>query len=172
MTLQTDLYALMQPVIGGTVIFADQSAARPALPYTTLKVMSVRRVNTDHYSDTNDAGEQEVKGDREFTLSVQRFQAYGPDSVTDLLQIVSDKLRLTSVIDKFWAKRLVAFDTGAVTDISALLDKTQIEKRAALDIMIRYKSSLLDQVGYFDTVHVTGTDDGVNSPEYVIVASV
>lgn len=172
MTLETDLYALIQPLVGGTLIWMDQSAPRPALPYCAMKIMSVRQINRDHYSDVDDGGIQTVTGDREFTLSIQRYQAYGADSVTGKLQAVSDKLRLTSVIDKFSAKGLVAFDAGQVQDISALLDKTQIEKRASLDIFMRYWAVQTDNVGLIETANIEGRDNGVNSPVYTIVASV
>ena len=172
MTLETDLMALIQPLAGGTVIWMDQNAPRPALPYCAMKIMSVRQKNRDHYSDVDDSGIQTVAGDREFTLNIQRYQAYGVDGVTGKLQAIADKLRLISVIDKFKSKGLVAFNAAQVQDISALLDKTQIEKRASLDIFIRYRSVQTDDVGLIETANIQGQDDGVNSPVYTVVASV
>lgn len=154
MSLETDLYSLMQPLIGGTVIWSDQSKTLPALPFTTMKISSRRKVNMDHHSAPNASGVETVKGDREFTLSMQRHQAYGADSVTEVLQAVADKLQLTTVVDKFMAKKIAAYDAGEVTDISALLDKTIIEKRAALDIFIRVKLTQLDTVGLIEQVSV------------------
>jgi len=92
--------------------------------------------------------------------------------VTGKLQAIADKLRLISVIDKFKSKGLVAFNAAQVQDISALLDKTQIEKRASLDIFIRYRSVQTDDVGLIETANIQGQDDGVNSPVYTVVASV
>lgn len=172
MSLEDDIYAVIQPLVGGTVIWMDQSAPRPALPYIGMKLMSRRRVKKDHYDNPDDNGLQRVQGDREFTLAIQRYQAYGPDSVTGILQSLSDKLLLQSVNDKFFAKGLVAFNVGPVQDISALLDKTQIEKRASLDIFIRYGVTQMDNVGIIDTVNAEGRDNGVGSPVYTIVASV
>lgn len=171
MSLETDLMALLQPLIGGTVIFMDQSAPRPALPYTAIKIMSVRYVNQDHYSNADANGIQTVKGDREFTLNVQRYQKFDTDNVSIELQTLVDKLRLTTTIDKFMAKKIVAFNTAQVTDISALLDKSQTEKRASLDIFGRYKSTLTDNVGYIDTVVTDASDDSSAGP-YVITATV
>jgi len=170
MTLESDLYALIQPLVGGTLIFLDQNSPRPALPYCGMKIMSRRHVNKDHYSDVDTNGVQTVTGDREFTLSIQRYQAYGADSVTEKLQVVADKLRLNSVIDKFMAKGLAAFDTSQVQDISALLDKTQIEKRASLDIFMRYRSVQTDNVGIIDAANIEGRDNGVGNPVYAIDA--
>lgn len=166
MNLETDVYSLMQPILGGTVIWADQNSPRPALPYSMMKIMGVRYVNQDHYSNPDVNGVQTIKGDREFTLNVQRF---GQSDVTSFLNGVVDKLRLTTNIDKFMAKKLTAFNTGAVTDISALLDKTAIEKRATVDIFIRYKSSLTDNVGIIETANVEGDDDS-SAPIYTVIA--
>lgn len=171
MSLADDIYALVHPLIGGTLIWMDQNAPRPALPYTAMKIMSVRYVNGDWKSAPDGNGIQTVKGDREFTLNIQRYQSYGADSVTEKLQVIVDKLRLETIIDKFQAKKLVAFDTGAVSDISALLDKTQIEKRATLDVFMRYKSSLTDNVGIVETVDIEG-DDNSGAPEYNPVVEV
>ena len=172
MTIETDIYDVLQPIIGGTLIWMDQNAPRPELPYTAMKRSARRRVHKDRYSDVDDAGIQTVAGDREFTLSIQRYQAYGPNSVMKALEDVVDKLQLRTNIDALLAKGLAAFDTAPVLDISALLDKTQIEKRANVDVFFRYRSKLTDNVGLIESVHVTGTDDGVGSPVYTIVATV
>ena len=164
MSLQTDVYSLMQPIIGGVVIWADQNSPRPPLPYSVIKINSVRYVNQDHYGDPDNAGIQTVKGDREFTLNVQMF---GESDVVSSLSGVVDRLRLTSNIDKFMSKKLTAFNTEAVTDISALLDSTVIEKRASVDIFMRYKSSLTDNVGIIETASIEGDDDS-SAPKYTI----
>ena len=78
----------------------------------------------------------------------------GSDSVTELLQIVADKLQLTTVVDKFMAKKIAVYDVGQVVDISALLDKTIIEKRASLDIFMRIKLTQTDSVGLIEQVSV------------------
>lgn len=158
MTLKTDLYTLMQPIIGGTVIWMDQNTPRPALPYSAMKVTSMTRVGFDHYSDAP-AGVQTVKGDREFVLNVQRF---GPDSV-EALQAVADKLRLTTNIDKFIKAKLPVIDAESVTDVAALLDQTKIEPRASLDVRLRLKSSLTDNVGYIDTVVIDADIGGTTT---------
>ena len=154
MSLESDLYALLYPLVGGTLIFSDQSKTLPALPFTAMKISSRRKVNMDHHSAPNSSGVETVKGDREFTLSMQRHQAYGADSVTELLQSVADKLQLTTTVDKFMAKKIAVYDIGAVTDISALLDKTVIEKRALLEVFMRVKLTQTDNVGLIEQVSV------------------
>lgn len=169
MTIETELYNFFAPIIGGTVVWQDQNSPRPALPYSTLKYSSLRRVKMDHYSDIDNSGNQTVSGDREFTLTIQRFQGSG-NNVVSTLQSVVDKLQLQSNVDKFLAKGLAAFNANPVMDISALLDATQIEKRAAVDIMIRYRSNLTDALPYIDTT-VINADDNSSAPPYIITAT-
>lgn len=164
MSLETDLYGLISPLVGGTLIWMDQSKTLPALPFTAMKIKSRVKIHNDHHSNPNSSGVETVLGDREFTLSMQRHQAYGADSVTELLQGVADKLQLTTNVDKFMAKKIAIKDVGSVDDISALLDKTMIEKRAALDIFMRVKLTQLDTVGLIEHVsvsseHTTNPDD-------------
>lgn len=170
MTLRTDLFALFDPLITETLIWADGNAPRPALPYVTMKVMGIRRVNGDWRSESiSSNGLQTVKGDREFTLNIQRF---GTESV-GALSTLADKLRLTTNIEKFNTAKLPIIDAEDVVDVAALLDKAQIEPRASLDIFMRMKSSLTDNVGYIDTVEIETVyinQDGTETmPETIVV---
>jgi len=172
MTLKTDLYALVDPLVTESLIWADGNAPRPALPYVSMKVMGMRRVKGDWYSeDIGTNGLQTVKGDREFTLSIQRF---GTDSV-EALDTLANKLRLTTIIDKFNNAKLPIVSAEDVVDVAALLDKSQIEPRASLDVFMRMKSVLTDNVGYIDTVEietVTIRPDGAAMPDGVITVTV
>ena len=167
-TFKENLYAAMKPLFPDTLIWADMSSPAPARPYSVLRIQSVKSVNHDHHSDVDNSGIQTVTGDREFTLNIQRFQAYSSSSdVTDHLQTVVDKLRLRSHIDRLLSKGLAAFQTHAVQNISGLLDTTQIENRAMVDVMMRYRSTQLDDVGLIETVNMLCTDE----PEYTVIAS-
>ena len=75
--LKPNLYALVKALIGAeTLVFADQNAPRPALPYWTIRVQVQRAVGRDYYSQgvTND-GDQQIDGVREATVQVQRIGA-------------------------------------------------------------------------------------------------
>jgi len=172
MTLKTDLLELFRSLTTEEVILADQNKPRPALPYSAIKVIGMRRVKGDWYSEDIGAnGLQTVKGDREFTLSIQRF---GTDSV-EALDTLANKLRLTTIIDKFNNAKLPIVSADDVVDVAALLDKSQIEPRASLDVFMRLKSSLTDNVGYIDTVEietVTIRPDGTAMPDGLITVTV
>jgi hypothetical protein len=172
MTLKTDLFTLIDPLVSETLIWADGNSPRPALPYVAMKVMGIRRINGDWRSESvGSDGLQTVKGDREFTLNIQRF---GTDSV-ESLSTLADKLRLTTNIEKFNTAKLPIIDAEDVVDVAALLDNSQIEPRASLDVFLRLKSSLTDNVGYIDTVEietVTIKPDGTDMPIGTITVTV
>lgn len=154
MTLKTTLYDLMQPLIGETTIWLDQSAPRPALPYVGIRISPYRPVNGDHYGAPDGNGVISIAGDREFTLSVQR---YGDDSVMKL-SAVTDKMRKWSVIELFTAAKIAIVDTAMpVTDISFAQDGVKFEPRAAVDFRMRTKSYISDDTGLIETVVANGT---------------
>lgn len=168
-TFKENLYAAMKPLFPETLIWADMSSPTPARPYSVMRVQSVKTLNMDHHSDVNSNGLISVTGDREFTLNIQRFQDYkAPEDVTSHLQAVVDKLRLRSHIDRLLSKGLAAYHSHAVQNISGLLDNTQIENRAMVDILVRYRSTQLDDVGLIETVNMRCTDE----PEYTVIAAV
>jgi len=166
-TLKTRLYALIQPILGGTVIWADQTGPRPALPYSTLRLGVVTTVGEPHYSDVDAGGIQTVLAVRESVLNINRF---GVDSVATI-ETFSDKMLLNSNLDKFSVQDIAAFDMSAVTDIAQLLNGIAIEPRASIDLSLRWESDQTDNVGIIDTVISNGTIGQVNTAlneEYIL----
>ena len=158
-TLKTRLYTLIQPILGGTVIWADQTGPRPALPYSTMRLGVITTVGEPHYSDVDNAGVQTVITARESVLNINRF---GVDSVATI-ETLSDKLLLNSNLDKFAVLEVAIFDMSAVTDIAQLLNGIAIEPRASVDMSIRWQSNQLDTVGIIETVISNGTISEVNT---------
>jgi len=166
-TLKTRLYTLIQPIMGGTVIWADQTGPRPPLPYSTLRLGVITTVGEPHYSDVDAGGLQTVLAVRESVLNVNRF---GNDSVSTV-ETFSDKLLLNSNLDKFSQNEISVFDMSAVTDIAQLLNGIAIEPRASIDLSIRWESDQVDNVGIIETVISDGTIGPVNTAldeEYVL----
>lgn len=153
----------------GKVIWMNENAPRPVLPYLAIRVSPARRINKDRYSDVDTNGIQTVVGDREFTLSVQ---AFGYESPVSYLQDFADKLQLITSNDRFRAQGMALRDTSTVMDISALLSNTKYEKRANLDLTVGYRSVQTDNVGVIETANIEGRDNGINSPVYTIVVDV
>jgi len=152
-TLKTRLWALVQPIIGGVVIWADQNAPRPPLPYSTMRLSTVPSVGTPHYSDPDANGIQTVLAIREGVLQVQRF---GPDSV-DALATFSDKILTQTNLNKFSAQKIAVFSLSTVTDVALLLNDLATEPRASVELSLRWVSDLTDDVGLIEAVDVNGS---------------
>lgn len=155
--LEENIYDVIQPLLGVEFIVMDQNKPRPQLPYAAFKVKAARAVHHDHYSDASAGGVQLVTGNREATVSIQY---YGGEPIA-ALESVRDRLRLVSNMDAFRVRGLAAYHSEAVVDISEK-QETQILKRANLDISIRYRSSLNDDVGIIEKADITGVVDTLN----------
>ena len=151
-TLKSRLWTMLQPIIGGTVIWSDQNGPRPALPYATLRLSVIPRIGTPHYSDPDANGLQTVLAVRESIVQVQRF---GPESVA-AVETFADKLALNTNLDKFSLQKIALFDVSSVTDVAQLLNGLATEPRASVDLSIRWVSDQTDNVGLIETVAVDG----------------
>ncbi len=167
MTVKATLYTLIKALIGTeTLVFADQNAPRPPLPYWTLRLAAQRAVGEDAYSQGVDAnGDQLVSGVREITVQVQRF---GPDSDVACADL-RDNLSRTTVSEAWQVEKIALYDVGDVLNVPYKLDNSQLEPRASVDLFVRFGTELLDRVGWIDTVemdagYVTDQTPGFDEP--------
>ncbi len=167
MTVKATLYTLVKALIGAeTLVFADQNAPRPPLPYWTLRLAAQRAVGEDAYSQGVDAnGDQLISGVREITVQVQRF---GPDSDVACADL-RDNLSRTTVSETWHVQKIALYDVGDVLNVPYKLDNSQLEPRASVDLFVRFGTELLDRVGWIDTVemdagYVTNQTQGFDDP--------
>ena len=153
MTVNATLYTLLKALVGAeTLVFADQNAPRPPLPYWTLRLSTQRQVGEDSYSQgVDDNGDQLVSGVREITLQVQRFGAGSDVSCADL----RDNLSRTTVREEWQRQKIALYNVGDVLNVPYKLDNSQLEPRASVDLFVRFGTELLDRVGVIDTVATT-----------------
>jgi hypothetical protein len=167
MTVKATLYTLVKALIGAeTLVFADQNAPRPPLPYWTLRLAAQRAVGEDAYSQGVDAnGDQLISGVREITVQVQRFGADSDVACADL----RDDLSRTTVLETWQVQKIALYDVGDVLNVPYKLDNSQLEPRASVDLFVRFGTELLDRVGWIDTVemdagYVTNQTPGFDDP--------
>lgn len=152
MTVKTTLHTLVQALIGAeTLVFADQNAPRPPLPYWSMRISAQRAKGGDYYSQgvTND-GDQQIDGVREITVQLQR---YGVDSDVACADL-RDNLSRTTVTDAWLLQKISLYDIGDVLNVPYRLDNSQLEPRASVDLFVRFGTTLLDRVGAIETVEV------------------
>lgn len=152
MTIKATVYALIKASIGAeTMVFADQNAPRPPLPYWTIRLSSQRAVGDSTFGQGVDAnGDQKISGVRETTVQVQRI---GPDSEVSCADLRDDLTR-TTVMEEWRVAKIALFNVGDVLNVPYKLDNSQLEPRASMDLFIRFGSELLDRVGWVDTVDI------------------
>lgn len=167
-SLKADLHGLLQSAVAPeTVIYADQNAPRPALPYWTMRLHTQRMLGRDAYSQGVTAdGDQTVTGVREATLQVQRF---GPDSELHVTSL-RDNLSRTTIREQWQLKDIALYDLGDVLNVPVVRDEAQFEPRAALDLFVRFGTQLLDRVGIIETVGTNAGFDG--NPDLATVITV
>jgi hypothetical protein len=157
-TLKDTIYTLLKATIGAeTLVFADQNAPRPPLPYWTMRLTVQRAIGSHPYSQgTTDLGDLTIMGTREATVMVQR---YGDDSDTKCPDL-RDEFSKTSIMESWQLAKIALYDIGDVKNIPFPLDKSQLEPRASLDLFVRFGTELIDRVGIIEQVDMTGTFDG------------
>lgn len=160
MAIKDTLYTLVKGLVGAeTLIFADQNAPRPPLPYWTLRLSAQRKVGVDYYSQgVTDDGDQQIDGVREATVQVQRIGADSDFKVAEL----RDNLSKTTVLEQWQLKGLALYNTGDVQNIPFPLDKSQLEPRASVDLFVRFGSKILDRVGAIEVVGITARYETVD----------
>jgi len=159
--------SIVRGLVGGVVapevaISSDQNSPRPPLPYWTVKVLSIRSVGSDAYSQgVTNAGLQTVSGVREATVEVQRFGAGSHEACFEFANMLSAR----SVLDTWSAQDVVVYDVGDVANVPYKLDGSSLEPRGAVDVSIRFGTELLDNVGAIETVDIEAkyvTDQTLN----------
>jgi hypothetical protein len=173
-TVKTNLYnwAVSVLPVGMPVIFWESNAPRPVIPYVTLFISSIVAVNQDWASHASDGtGIVDMKGDRQFTLSIQ---AYGGTDPLTILENVRSSLQKQTVLDTLRTNGIVFFSSLNLTDISDLID-TEFEKRASLDVLLGIGQTYTDNPQYFDHAEIQArllddygsiiSDEIINVPE-------
>lgn len=165
-TTENAFYTWLVTATGLTVIWADQDAPQPALPYATLKIISgpTRVSQVDEVRQSYDAGQAlgaevalETGGPREITLSVQvyaRQSATTPSShPRDLLTRAQAALGMASYLAALQAAGVAVIEAMPVQDVSLKVDDSW-SARAVMSVRFRLAASVTERVGYIAAVDV------------------
>lgn len=138
---------------GVPVVWANQNAPRPALPFVTLQILSRVDKEWSDIGNVDDSGNCEIINDRAITVSIQGF---GPDC-TDEVQALHDSLERITVQETLRAGGVCFIRTvSGVTDLTDTIG-SKFEERAGFDIEVRVSSVVVDNPNYIDRVTGEGT---------------
>lgn len=146
------------------VIWSEQTGARPAAPFVTLRIgdviplSSVDEVEelTDLDADPGEEVELRAGGFREFTLSLQAFAATvtGANTAREYLTKAQTALALPSVRAALFAAGIAPFDTGTVQTVNAVVG-TKFEARAVLEVRFYVHDTVSEYTGFIEEVEST-----------------
>lgn len=147
---KTFIYGIVAELLGCTVIWANQNGPKPKKPFATLRLYAFRGVGMNDEIPTTTLGQVEVKGTHEATLEVQYFGTNAEQKLIELNQALSKP----TVLDKCFSADVAFFDAQNVQDLTALLDATNYEERASVDLSVRFILSTTDEPGYLEKVSI------------------
>ena len=162
----TDIEAKIYPLIaawttGEPLIWSNQNAPRPAIPYWTLNSVSEVAIGDNTYDQgTNDIDQMFHRGVRESVIQVQRIG----EGSTQIIANLRENLARISTRESWYAENVALFLMGAVNDVPFLLDGNSFEPRATLDLSIRYGKKQADTLMSIEVISADGTYDGAVVP--------
>lgn len=164
-TLIHDLIAERTGLPSRRVVWSYEGRVRPPVPFILLREYGDRQAAGRSVSRTDRPGVLEVRAPYECTLTVQYFGS-GAEEPVDALSDLVHWFECPSVVDRLFATGVSVYDVGNVNDISTVLDSLAYEKRAAVDLSIRYDRTIEDDVGYIESVDIKENLD--ERPERII----
>jgi hypothetical protein len=110
------------------VIWLNENAPMPALPYLTLHRLPLIPIGHDFYSPVNEEGKAKLGGIRGLTLQVN---SYGSNAA-GMLELISSSFWIDEYRSILSAEGISFLNRFAINDLSGLLD-TRYEERAQAD---------------------------------------
>lgn len=162
--LQLSLYnwAVENVPTGVPVIWYYPNAPRPQTTYITLNISTFNQMGWDYRPmPIDNAGNVLLKGDREFTLSVQ---AYGVNPM-QILENLRTSLQSETNLNQLREAGIAYFGQNSIIDISTLID-SRYELRAAMDLNFRIGQQYAEALGTIATAEVT--EEFFNAAEVLI----
>lgn len=153
---KANLYSLLAPLsptVGG-LIWADQNGPRPEKPYATVAVRSFdpfpvvkQTVDVDGIENVS----QLVR------LAVE-WQFIGLNAL-DMAKAAQLKLRTDTQANRAEVLNLGVSAVNSGTAVPTVLNTTQIEERAIVELIVYDSEFVLDDVGLIENVEISGTAD-------------
>lgn len=150
-----DLVAELLELPKNQVIWSNQNGIKPKKNFAKLRIYSHVPEAMAEQRKTGIPGEINIFTSWRCKLEVQYYCMTGNDAQGALINLVQD-LERPSIVDQCFANRVAFFDTNPVQDLTALLDGTLWEARAAVDLSIRYNVVRRDAPGHIETIHIGG----------------
>lgn len=152
---------VLQPAKQITVIFADQTAPRPAYPYATIRLQSSRRVGFEEFRGIDESTKlASWYGLRVATVAINFFNEKAAAGLNSLaLQEISKayfSLTKNIVNEKLSEAGIAIIDRNPIQNLTDFLE-TISEDRAFFDFFIGLSELEFENVGSIQKVNAQGT---------------
>lgn len=143
--LKTNLYnwATANVPNGMPIIYYYPNAPRPTVDYVTLLISNFSQIAFDYQTPpTDNAGDVNLVGDREFTLTIE---SYGNQPM-QVLENLRTSLQKQTVLDSLRANGIVYVQWFPIVDITDLIN-SRFEQRSTMDLLFRIAQQYTDTIG-------------------------
>lgn len=150
------IHDLMAELLGlppSRLVWSGENGVRPLLPHATIRIYNDAPAAAEAITPSGTPGVLRVRIPYECRVEIQYFGRFDSDPCEILAGMVH-KLRFDSVADRCFSQGVAFFGHDGIGDISTVLDDLAYERRAAVDLQVRYDRSDDDHVGYIDTVNM------------------
>lgn len=132
------------------VFLANQGNPKQVRPFVTLQFMDENSTAMNEILRTEEPGILNVKGHMEQVLAVN----YYGSAAMERLAYLKQALDRPTIIDRCFAEGIAFFNASQIRDLTILLDNRKYEKRANLELFIRFVRKIEDNPGWIETVRV------------------
>lgn len=157
------LYALLAPLSPkpSGLIWSDQNGARPEKPYAAVNVRTTTPMNPVK-DRVGDDGTQRVA---QLALRHVEWEFFGLNA-SDLAENAALRLRAETTADRAKLLGLGISRVSSYTQTDTLLNTSQFEQRAVIELEVYDSNTLIDDVGLIDGVDINCFDhvDSVRRP--------
>jgi len=142
------------------VIFSNENAARPPLPYFVIHRPPISNIQLpgENYCPWQFTNEQTDTGNVEYSTNYQASisleEVGGDDGQT--LQYLTLSRKQDDILQLWKNNKITLLSQTAIADISDITENV-IEKRAVMDITVIYNVQTSYDPGYIGTVEFSGT---------------
>ena len=149
----------VETITGFTSIWLNQNTPRPARPYATLHIMNQRQVGQPYTGPITALGVATIQAQYEITVSIQ---IYGSSTAADPRTAINAAYALRQSLDRPSIRESLGIAGWAfraeeqIADVPEMLDSAW-EPRAFFDAVFGMTVEQTDNLGYVETVEVTGT---------------
>lgn len=154
-TIENALYAWAFGTGATTTLWRFQNVPAPSLPYMTLNIGDIAKINWDYQTQTDENGKAALMGNRELVLEINYYGTGG----LEVFEKLTTSLQSFPVIQTFAASGLHYVDKISQFNLTELVDSTNgYEERHIMELKFRYSNQGITNPDLFTTSIIQTTE--------------